>query len=93
MMVAPEAKLNDKQFDVISIGDLSKTEMITKSYRLFNGSHLTLEKVSSGKAARIKAGAVSDGVEVKVELDGEVVGQLPATFEVIPAGLNLRCPK
>ncbi|HZS47698.1 MAG TPA: diacylglycerol kinase family protein [Blastocatellia bacterium] len=93
MKVAPDAKLNDGQFDVIAIGDMGRAEMLAKSYRLFSGTHIHDERVSSTRAAKVKAGAARDGVTVKVELDGEVVGELPAIFEIIHDGLNLRCPK
>ena len=92
MKVAPDAKLNDGFFDVVAMGDFGKVEILAKAYRLYNGTHLSLDKVGLTKAIRLKAGAVTDGVAVKVELDGEVVGQLPATFEIIPGALNLRSP-
>lgn len=93
MKVAPEAKLNDSLFDVVAIGDLSVPEILLKSYRLYNGTHLSLAKVGSTRATKVKAGAVSDGLVVKVELDGEVVGQLPATFEILPQALTVRSPR
>jgi diacylglycerol kinase family enzyme len=30
--------------------------------------------------------------EIRVELDGEVVGRLPATFEIVPRALSVRHP-
>ena len=36
---------------------------------------------------------VSSPATVLVQLDGEVVGQLPATFEVVPQALRFMVPK
>jgi len=93
MKVAPDAKLNDGLFDVVAIGDIGKIEILAKAYRLYNGTHLSMDQVGLTQGSRIKAGAVKDDTIVKVELDGEVVGQLPATFEMIPNSLTLRCAK
>jgi len=93
MKVAPDAKLNDGLFDVVAIGDIGRAEILAKAYKLYSGSHLKMEKVGLTHGAKIKAGAVKDETVVKVELDGEVVGQLPATFEIIPSSLTLRCSK
>jgi diacylglycerol kinase family enzyme len=30
--------------------------------------------------------------EVKLEIDGEPAGRLPATFEIVPGALRVRCP-
>jgi diacylglycerol kinase family enzyme len=29
---------------------------------------------------------------VKLEVDGELVGRLPAEFEILPGALRVRCP-
>jgi diacylglycerol kinase family enzyme len=35
--------------------------------------------------------AETRGRPVLIEIDGECVGRLPATFELLPRALNLRC--
>jgi len=92
MKIAPDAKLNDGLFDVVAIGDLSRMEILANAYRLYTGTHLSLEKVGAARSARVKAGCVSDGVTVPIEVDGEVLGQLPASFEILPTALTVRSP-
>jgi diacylglycerol kinase family enzyme len=90
MKVAPAAKLNDGKFDVVILGDFGLIEILTKSFRLYSGTHLKLEKVGFARGTRIEASAAKDEA-VLLEVDGETPGRLPATFELIPAALKIRC--
>ncbi|MGB8507662.1 MAG: diacylglycerol kinase family protein [Pyrinomonadaceae bacterium] len=91
MRVAPEAKINDGLFDVVAIGDLSPLSILTNSYRVYLGTHLGMSEVRHTRARKVSAKAAgTDGV--KLEVDGELVGTLPADFEIIPGALRVRCP-
>jgi len=79
MYIAPEASLDDGLFDVVSVGDVSRWELLTSGHRLYRGTHLTLDKVSHRRARRVVAEPLSSG-EVLLDVDGEVPGKLPATF-------------
>jgi len=48
--------------------------------------------VTHALAKQVIARAVKKDDMVRVELDGEVVGRLPATFEVVPRALRVRFP-
>jgi len=50
MMVAPDADLDDGQFDVIAIGDLGFSELVTSGRRLYKGTHLSMDKVTARRA-------------------------------------------
>lgn len=91
MKIAPTAKLNDGMFDVVAVGDLSALTILTNSYRLYLGTHLGMQDVYHALARRVSARPVADEV-VKLELDGEIIGRLPATFEILPGALRVRCP-
>jgi YegS/Rv2252/BmrU family lipid kinase len=91
MKIAPEAKLSDGLFDVVAVGDLSALTMLTNSYRLYLGTHLGMQDVRHAHARRVTARPVADEA-VKLELDGEIIGRLPATFEILPSALRVRCP-
>jgi YegS/Rv2252/BmrU family lipid kinase len=91
MKIAPDAKLNDGYLDVVMIGDLSVIEKLTKSYRLYSGTHLSIDKVGFALGTRIEATPVNGSNPVLIEVDGEAPGQLPATIEVLPGALRIRC--
>ena len=91
MKVAPDALLDDGLLDVISIGDLSAPAIFANAYKLYLGTHLGMEQVGHARARRVEARPWSDEV-VKLEVDGELAGRLPAVFEILPGALRVRCP-
>jgi YegS/Rv2252/BmrU family lipid kinase len=91
MKIAPDARVNDGIFDVVIIGDFGALEILLKSYRLYSGTHLELDKVGLMKGSRIEALPVNEQEPVFLEVDGETPGRLPATIEVQPGALRLRC--
>lgn len=92
MFVAPDAKLNDGKFDVVSIGDLSTAQVLLNGYKLFLGTHFNIENVNHTLAKKITARQMDKSDEIKIEIDGELPGKLPAIFELIPNALSLRIP-
>jgi YegS/Rv2252/BmrU family lipid kinase len=92
MKIAPDAKFDDGFFDIVTIGDASAFRILMNAPRLYFGAHLRMNEVTHTLAKQISARPVRKDAEVRVELDGEVVGRLPATFEVVPRVLRIRCP-
>lgn len=90
MKIAPEAKLDDGLFDVVAVGDMSAPAIFGNAYRLYLGTHLSLRDVRHARARRVSARPAGTA-EVSLEVDGELLGRLPATFEVIPGALRVRC--
>ena len=91
MKIAPNAKLTDGKFDVVSVGDLSSLKIITSSPRVYFGSHLSMDEVSHTLAKKVIARPAERGAEIFLEIDGELPGHLPATFQVVPGALKVRC--
>ena len=92
MKIAPEAKLADGQFDVITIGDLGPLKILTNAPRLYLGAHLGMQDVRHELARKIVARPAVKDAEIILEVDGELPGRLPATFQVVPRALRIRCP-
>jgi YegS/Rv2252/BmrU family lipid kinase len=92
MKIAPDAKLDDGLLDVVSIGDASAFRILSNAPRLYFGAHLRMDEVTHALAKQIAARPLKKDQVVRVELDGEVVGRLPATFQIIPQALRVRCP-
>ena len=92
MKIAPDAKLNDGKFDVVSVGDLGALKIVTSAPRLYLGSHLGMNDVGHALAAKVVARATKEDEAVMIEVDGELPGRLPATFQIFPGALRVRCP-
>ena len=92
MMIAPEAKIADGFLDVINIGDINTAKIILKAYTLYRGTHLDLPEVGDRLAKRISARPFDPGEVVHIEVDGELLGKLPAEYELVPNALRVRVP-
>jgi YegS/Rv2252/BmrU family lipid kinase len=93
MKIAPLAKLTDGKFDVISVGDLSALKIVTSAPRVYFGSHLSMDEVSHTHAAKVILRPSSREIVIPLEVDGELPGRLPATFQIIPRALKVRCSR
>jgi diacylglycerol kinase (ATP) len=92
MFVAPHAELDDGLFDVVALGDLGMGELLVNSRRIYAGTHLKLDKVSSRRARVVHAAPASSDQVVELDIDGETPGILPATFTLLPRALDLIVP-
>jgi diacylglycerol kinase (ATP) len=92
MKIAPDAKLDDGLFDVISIGDLGAARIMTNAPRLYTGMHLSMRQVNHTLAKKVLARAADKDSIVLLDIDGEMPGRLPATFQILPGALKVRCP-
>lgn len=92
MKVAPHAEVDDGVFDVVSMGDLTFGDLLTSGRRLYAGTHLEMEKVSSRRARIVEAEPVDPGAVIELDIDGESPGILPARFEIVPGALWMVCP-
>jgi YegS/Rv2252/BmrU family lipid kinase len=91
MKIAPEAKLADGKFDVVSVGDLSALKIVASAPRIYFGSHLSMSEVSHTLASKVRVRAARHNEEISLEIDGELPGRLPATFQIIPEAIRVRC--
>jgi diacylglycerol kinase (ATP) len=92
MQVAPEARPDDGLLDVVIVSGLTKPELLRRLPRLYRGTHLGLPGVSFAKCHRLDAALLPDtaGQEsVFTEVDGEPLGVLPASYEVLPGAVTL----
>ena len=92
MKVAPDAEVDDGLFDVISMGDLTFGDLLKSGRRLYEGTHIGMDKVSTRRARKVEAQPIEPGAVVELDVDGEAPGLLPATFEIIPGGITMVVP-
>ena len=93
MKIAPNAKLDDGLFDIVTFGDLGIFKILTSAPKLYLGTHLRMDQVAHALGKRIVARAGEKEENIAIELDGEIIGQLPATFQIVPKALRVRCPR
>lgn len=89
MHIAPNAELDDGQFDVVMVANMSTMDFIRHSPKIYEGTHVDLEHVTIRRARKVQAIA-PEGVERVLDVDGEAPGRLPATFEIHPRALKVR---
>ena len=89
MKICPEAEPDDGLFDVLLIGDVSKTDLVLTLPKIYRGTHLPHPKAELLRGAKV---TIATPVPLPVQLDGEQPGTTPATFEIVPKALRLRVP-
>ena len=89
MMITPEAEPDDGLFDVLLIGDVTKTELVRVMPKIYRGTHLPHPK---GELLRGRTVTIEADEPLPVQLDGEQPGTTPVRFEIVPAAIRLRVP-
>jgi diacylglycerol kinase (ATP) len=84
MKIAPNAELDDGFFDIVLVKGMKMLEFFRNAWKIYTGTHLSHPKISLIRGRKIEAFAEDDKSDVLIEIDGEQVGILPATFEIIP---------
>lgn len=86
---APHARMDDDLLDVCLFDSTERHRFARYLAAAFTGSHLGLPGVTYLQARR----AVAHGEASRfVQVDGELLGPLPVTFECVPAALSLVVP-
>lgn len=84
--IAPMADLEDGLLDLALVGDLSKAALLRTLPKVYGGGHVNHPRFTHLRARRIRVETIQPAL---VQLDGEVCGQSPVTFDVIPGALLL----
>jgi YegS/Rv2252/BmrU family lipid kinase len=89
MHVAPSAETDDGQLDVVTIGDIGRLELLVNLRRLFDGSLPEYRKVKTVRCDRVQ---VATSPVARVQADGELLGEAPVTFSVLPRAVRVIVP-
>jgi diacylglycerol kinase (ATP) len=89
MMITPEARPDDGLFDVLLIGDITKTELVRVMPKIYRGTHLPHPK---GELLRGTTVTIDADEPMPIQLDGEQPGTTPTRFKIVPAAIRLRVP-
>ncbi len=89
MIICPEAEPDDGLFDVLTIGDLTKGDLLVTLPKTYRGRHLPHPKAELLRGAVV---TIDADAPLPVELDGEQPGTTPVRFEIVPGALRVRVP-
>jgi YegS/Rv2252/BmrU family lipid kinase len=89
MYIAPKAKIDDGEFDVVAIGKGSKLRFLWGLRDVLKGQHLDKEEVSLFRASRLEIDASRP---FPVYADGDHLTDLPVSLRVLPRCLSILVP-
>jgi diacylglycerol kinase (ATP) len=86
MKFAPTAKLDDGLLDMLIISDMSKFELLRAFPSVYKGTHINHPKVKLQRTDHVSVDSVD---KIPVYADGELLGEGPVVFRLIPAMLKV----
>ncbi len=92
MLVAPDAKVDDGELDVVIIGAAGRLKLIRTFPKIYKGTHVHDPLVRVERTTEVRVDVPDGAAPQGVVLDGDLVGQTPATWRVIPSALSVRVP-
>ncbi len=84
-LIAPEAAIDDGLLDIILVPKNPAGDLALVAAQMAVGKHLTSEGVIFRRAARV---TVKSEPGMWFNVDGELIGNEPATFEIMPGALQ-----
>ncbi len=90
--LTPDARFFDDQFNLCLFRSHSRARYFLYAALVLARQHFLLGDVELVKGHKLCCAAQVAGETIRFELDGELVGTLPATFEIVPDALILLVP-
>jgi YegS/Rv2252/BmrU family lipid kinase len=87
--IAPKAKMDDDQLDVCVFNTRSRLAYLSYALMSLTGSHTRRRNVFYQTTRQMHA---NSNDEALVQLDGDVMGNLPMDFEIVPRALRIYAP-
>ncbi len=89
MFIAPDAELDDGEFDVVVVGEVGKLRFMANLPKVFKGTHVEKDEVRVFRAPRLE---LSASRPFPVYADGEHLTDLPASLRLLPRALRVIVP-
>ena len=90
MMVAPDAALDDGQFEIVILRAANKLGLIRDIRLVYGGQHRNHPAITILRGRKVTVEPIGDDDAALVDIDGESPGRIPAVFEMRPGALTLR---
>ena len=88
MFVAPTADPGDGELEIVVWPRMSGASKYSNLLKIYSGAHLGVPGVSYRSAKKMVA---RSSAEALIDVDGEQLGRLPMTVEVVPGALRIVC--
>lgn len=93
MPIAPTAEPSDGYFDLVVVGPISAWKVPVAIPLLYFKQFHRLENVVHDRVRSVTLTTEKpDDETVDLDIDGEPVGSLPATFQILPGALEIKAP-
>jgi len=89
MYIAPDAELDDGEFDIVAVGAVGKLRFLSNLPKVFKGTHVEKDEVRVFRAPHLE---LSASKPFPVYADGEHLTDLPASLRVLPRALTVLVP-
>ena len=90
MRVAPRANPSDGLFDILLVEKMSPLRLLMNVPKLYRRDPAALAGLESFRTDRLTVVPHGGGDPLLVEADGDTIGQIPATFEIIPRAIRFK---
>ena len=90
MFIAPDAELDDGEFDIVAVGEAGKLRSLASMPKVFKGTHVEEDWVRVFRARHLE---LSASHPYPVYADGEHISDLPASLRVLPQALSVIVPR
>jgi len=89
MYVAPQAELDDGEFDIVAVGEVGKLRFVGNLPKVFKGTHVEEDEVRVFREPHLELTASRP---FPVYADGEHLTDLPARLRILPRALSVLVP-
>jgi YegS/Rv2252/BmrU family lipid kinase len=89
MFIAPDAELDDGEFDIVTVGEVGKLRFVGNLPKVFKGTHVEEDEVRVFRAPRLE---LSASRPLPVYADGEHLTDLPVSLRLLPRALKVLVP-
>jgi YegS/Rv2252/BmrU family lipid kinase len=89
MYIAPDAELDDGEFDIVVVGEVGKLRFVGNLPKVFKGTHVNEDEVRVFRAPHLELTASRP---FPVYADGEQITELPASLRILPRALSVLAP-
>ncbi len=86
MHLAPQARVDDGLLDVVIAGDIGSLALLKILPKLYRESQTTHPQIRVHQATSV---TIQSPEPLLVEADGELLGECPASFRVVPSALTI----